>query len=208
MCNPFPHEFEADMAFVDDHEIRGRVSAPLQRLHAGDLHRSCPIGFLVVRLDHPDEDNPGQRQAVVGVTVPGGPGIVVGSNGRIAWGFTNTQGDWSDLVELEIEDVVGPAGERARGLAHVAFAVVADAHREELEQFTAEVFVRMAFDVLAVVEIDEHCRILEDPATCERARRALRDKYGWQMWLLDAGSKISGRFGRRAYLALRVTNEG
>ena len=36
------------------------------------------------------------------MTVPGGPGIVVGSNGSIAWGFTNTQGDWSDLVELEV----------------------------------------------------------------------------------------------------------
>ena len=45
---------------------------------------------------------PGGAQSVIGVTVPGGPGIVVGSNSRIAWGFTNTQGDWSDLVELEI----------------------------------------------------------------------------------------------------------
>jgi penicillin G amidase len=34
--------------------------------------------------------------------VPGGPGIVVGSNGRIAWGFTNTQGDWADIIELDI----------------------------------------------------------------------------------------------------------
>jgi penicillin amidase len=38
----------------------------------------------------------------IGVTVPGGPGIVVGSNGRIAWGFTNTQGDWADIIELDI----------------------------------------------------------------------------------------------------------
>ena len=44
----------------------------------------------------------GRRRTVIGVTVPGGPGIVVGSNGRIAWGFTNTQGDWSDLIELDI----------------------------------------------------------------------------------------------------------
>lgn len=56
--------------------------------------------------------------------------------------------------------------------------------------------------------VDGECRIIDDPAAGERARKALRDKYGWQMWMLDAGSKISGRFGRRAYLALRVTNEG
>ena len=66
-------------------------------------------------------------------------------------------------VELEREDVVGPAGERARRFAHVALRVVADAHREELEQLAAEVLVRMRLDVLAVVEIDEHRRILEDP---------------------------------------------
>src|SRR4029453_10157719 len=57
-------------------------------------------------------------------------------------------------VELELEDVVGPAGERARRLADVALGVVADTHREELEQLAPEVLVRMALDVLAVVEID------------------------------------------------------
>jgi penicillin amidase len=29
------------------------------------------------------------------------PTIIVGSNGDIAWGFTNSEGDWSDLVILE-----------------------------------------------------------------------------------------------------------
>jgi penicillin amidase len=35
------------------------------------------------------------------VTLPGSPSIVVGSNGYVAWGFTNTGGDWSDLVRIE-----------------------------------------------------------------------------------------------------------
>ena len=47
-------------------------------------------------------------------------------------------------VELELEHVVGPAGERAGGLANVALGVVADAHREQLEQLAAEVLVRDA----------------------------------------------------------------
>ncbi len=49
---------------------------------------------------------------VTGVTLPGLPAVVAGSNGRVAWGFTNSYGDFQDLV------VVEPApGERERYLA-------------------------------------------------------------------------------------------
>ena len=44
---------------------------------------------------------PGAR--VVGVTLPGTPSMVVGSNGFVAWGFTNSNGDWVDLVELTLD---------------------------------------------------------------------------------------------------------
>jgi penicillin amidase len=40
-------------------------------------------------------------QRMTGVTLPGAPLVVAGSNGRVAWGFTNSQGDWADLVVLE-----------------------------------------------------------------------------------------------------------
>jgi hypothetical protein len=66
------------------------------------LHLRVPGVWYRARLDCPDEGGSGRRQSVIGVTVPGGPGVVVGSNGRIAWGFTNTQGDWSDLIELDV----------------------------------------------------------------------------------------------------------
>ena len=66
------------------------------------LHLRVPGVWYRVRLDRPEDDGSKPRLSVIGVTLPGGPGIVVGSNSRIAWGFTNTQGDWSDLVELEI----------------------------------------------------------------------------------------------------------
>ena len=46
----------------------------------------------------PDERRPGATRRLVGVTLPGGPQMAVGSNGDIAWGFTNSVGDWSDLV--------------------------------------------------------------------------------------------------------------
>ncbi len=40
---------------------------------------------------------------ITGVTLPGVPAVVAGSNGKIAWGFTNSYGDWVDLVALEID---------------------------------------------------------------------------------------------------------
>jgi penicillin amidase len=40
---------------------------------------------------------------ITGVTLPGAPIVVAGSNGAVAWGFTNSYGDWSDLVLLELD---------------------------------------------------------------------------------------------------------
>lgn len=39
---------------------------------------------------------------VAGVTLPGAPLLVVGSNGRVAWGFTNTTSDWADVVTIKL----------------------------------------------------------------------------------------------------------
>ena len=39
--------------------------------------------------------------AITGVTLAGSPTVVAGSNTRVAWGFTNSYGDWTDLVILE-----------------------------------------------------------------------------------------------------------
>ena len=41
---------------------------------------------------------------VAGVTLPGAPIVVAGSNGRVAWGFTNSMVDTSDVVILEPAD--------------------------------------------------------------------------------------------------------
>lgn len=38
---------------------------------------------------------------VCGVTLPGIPAVVAGSNGNVAWGFTNSYGDFQDLVVIE-----------------------------------------------------------------------------------------------------------
>ena len=38
---------------------------------------------------------------VAGVSLPGVPAIVAGSNRHVAWGFTNSYGDFQDLIRLE-----------------------------------------------------------------------------------------------------------
>ena len=37
---------------------------------------------------------------VAGVTLPGAPFVIAGSNSRVAWGYTNSYGDWTDAVVL------------------------------------------------------------------------------------------------------------
>lgn len=52
--------------------------------------------------------------------------------------------------------------------------------------------------------VDGSGRVLTEKAAITRAHKALHEKYGWQMWLLDTTSTLFGRIGRRAYLELRV----
>jgi penicillin amidase len=42
----------------------------------------------------------GESRDVTGVSLPGTPFIVAGSNGKVAWGYTNSYGDWTDAVLL------------------------------------------------------------------------------------------------------------
>ena len=72
-------------------------------LLANDMHLSIArADHLVSRVDGVSRSRAAVDQpAITGVTLPGLPGLVVGSNGHVAWGFTNTGGDWSDLVRIE-----------------------------------------------------------------------------------------------------------
>lgn len=43
------------------------------------------------------------RRRAVGVSLPGAPSIVAGSNGFLAWGFTNVEADVQDLIIVEVD---------------------------------------------------------------------------------------------------------
>ena len=71
-------------------------------LLANDMHLglAVPNTWYRVRLLVASE-SPADRRDLMGLTLPGAPIMVVGSNGHIAWGFTNSYGDWTDLARVQ-----------------------------------------------------------------------------------------------------------
>jgi penicillin amidase len=80
--------------------VAGRRTATGVALVANDMHLGLrmPNTWYRVRLRWNEPDT--TAVDVTGVTLPGTPAIVAGSNGRIAWGFTNSYGDYQELVTL------------------------------------------------------------------------------------------------------------
>jgi penicillin amidase len=70
-------------------------------LLAGDMHLGLSVPHIWYRvrfvLDGP------QPLDLTGVSLPGAPFMIAGSNTHIAWAFTNSYGDWTDLVTLELD---------------------------------------------------------------------------------------------------------
>ncbi len=71
-----------------------------------------------------------------GLTLPGAPVLIAGSNGHIAWGNTNSYGDWTDAVIVKPGDAPGtyltPGGQESF-VVHNETIVVKGARAEELE---------------------------------------------------------------------------
>jgi len=69
---------------------------------ANDMHLGLhvPNIWFRARLRYPDDQAPGRTIDLNGLTLPGLPQLVAGSNGHVAWGFTNSYGDWLDWVRI------------------------------------------------------------------------------------------------------------
>src|SRR5581483_625444 len=79
-------------------------------LLANDPHLGLRVPDIWYRavMRYPDPVDPRRTRQLAGVTLPGAPALVIGSNGQIAWGFTNSEGDWMDWVRV-IRDPRNPA---------------------------------------------------------------------------------------------------
>ncbi|MFI4958985.1 MAG: penicillin acylase family protein, partial [Lysobacterales bacterium] len=82
--------------------VAGTLTGTGAAMLGNDMHLALrvPNIWFRTRLRYPDPRAPDGRRDVNGVSLPGTPAVVVGSNGQIAWGFTNSYGDWQDWVRV------------------------------------------------------------------------------------------------------------
>jgi penicillin amidase len=88
--------------------VAGSLCADGAALLAGDMHLDLRVPNIWYRASLSWSTAGGERWRVTGVTLPGTPVVVSGSNGHVAWAFTNSMVDVSDLVVLQ------PAGDSGR----------------------------------------------------------------------------------------------
>jgi penicillin G amidase len=103
----FPHAQNANendsMIGSNAWAISGALTAPSSTggaMLSNDMHLGLQVPNIWFRAEIMllASGNTPDKRRVAGVTLPGIPGVVVGSNGNIAWGFTNSYGQWFEWV--------------------------------------------------------------------------------------------------------------
>lgn len=76
-------------------------------LLANDMHLPLTVPFVWYRVslsfNAEGPDGAERRVRLDGLSLPGVPAIIAGSNGDVAWGFTNVEGDFIDYVVVEVD---------------------------------------------------------------------------------------------------------
>ncbi len=94
--------------------VSGKLTPNGRALVANDMHlgHAAPNIWYQARLRTTGAD----ARDLAGVTLPGAPFVISGSNTHVAWGYTNSYGDWTDAVVLRPGDRDGtyktPEGDR------------------------------------------------------------------------------------------------
>ncbi|HSM99375.1 MAG TPA: penicillin acylase family protein, partial [Rudaea sp.] len=85
--------------------VNGALTATHAALIADDMHLPLrvPNIWYRARIEYPNPRRTGQTVDLIGVTLPGMPALVAGSNRHVAWGFTNSYGDWMDFVRVVLD---------------------------------------------------------------------------------------------------------
>ncbi|MBW8367855.1 MAG: penicillin acylase family protein [Arenimonas sp.] len=86
--------------------VSGQRTADGRAIVADDMHLGlrAPNIWFRARLRYADARAPAGKVDVSGFTLPGIPAVIVGSNGHVAWGFTNSYGDWLDFYRVDWAD--------------------------------------------------------------------------------------------------------
>jgi len=85
--------------------VSGELTGSGRALVANDMHLDIRVPNTWYRavLEWRDDGDPSRTHLLTGLTLPGHPTLVTGSNTHVAWGFTNSQVDASDVVLLELD---------------------------------------------------------------------------------------------------------
>ncbi len=103
------HDFQAIGS--NEWAVAGSRSVSGGAMVADDMHLGLGVPSIWFRAQLEIGRGAGAIRAA-GVTLPGLPAIVAGSNGSVAWGFTNAYGQWFDWIRV-------PAGLAPGRLTHV-----------------------------------------------------------------------------------------
>ena len=98
---------------------------------ANDMHLNLNLPHIWYRAVLRWTDAAGTAHRSVGVTLPGIPTQVVGSNGSIAWGYTNSYIDSMDVVTVEVESIAQAYYRTPHGFVEIE-------HRPEIIQVKGE----------------------------------------------------------------------
>jgi penicillin amidase len=94
-----------DSVGSNNYALAGSRSASGAAIVSDDMHLGLQLPNIWYRLALRFPDGTGRQRRVVGVSLPGAPPLVIaGSNGHVAWAFTNSYADTLDLVRLGRDD--------------------------------------------------------------------------------------------------------
>jgi penicillin amidase len=95
-----PDRAEAEYPGSNAFALSGAHTASGAALLENDMHLRLGVPNIWYRAALIWNEG-GRERRVVGVTLPGVPFVIAGSNGRVAWGFTNSYTDASDLIVVQ-----------------------------------------------------------------------------------------------------------
>ncbi len=84
--------------------VAGAHTAAGAALLANDMHLGLAVPHIWYRAEFRWSDERGAHR-LTGVTLPGTPNMIIGSNGRVAWGFTDAYVDTTDVVIAETDAI-------------------------------------------------------------------------------------------------------
>ncbi len=85
--------------------VNGALTVTHAAIVANDMHLRLrvPNIWFRTRLEYPNPRRQGETTDLIGVTLPGLPVLVAGSNRHVAWAFTNSYSDWMDWVRVNLD---------------------------------------------------------------------------------------------------------